>query len=468
MLIQNYEEIIHFSSSIRQKPREIILELFNAAVDAVNPYQIILDNITYNSDRKELIIKNQVFSIEKRKIWIIGAGKAVGQMAEALERILIELEYKGVICVPEGVKNHLRLDVLTCLESTHPLPSEVNVKNTKEVLELIEKINPDDLVIALISGGGSAIWAAPISPITIEDLILLNKGLINSGMTIHEMNIVRKHVSAIKGGKLSKIIPAKTIVVLILSDVIGDNLETIASGCFYPDSSTFLDVRLILDQYDLLNVIPDSIKLVIEQGNDGVIPETPKKTDPIFQHIYTHIIGSNKLACNAVISAAKQLGLNTLFLTDKLEGNAKCLGRLLARIYCGLADKTREPLLVISGGEPTVKVRGGGIGGRNQEVAAAVLHEFSSLTSPPDIVFLSAGTDGIDGNSPYAGALVDDVSVTVTQQKELDLAKFQEENNLSKFFEEVGGSLLISGPTGTNVMDVQIALINATIFQKRE
>lgn len=467
MIIQNYEEIIHFSSSSHQKSRETILNLFNSAIEAVNPFQIVSDNLTYNSEKKELIIKDQVFSTQKRKIWIIGAGKAVGRMAEALEKVLNELEYQGVICVPEGVKKHLTLNRLRCLESTHPLPSEVNGVNTKEILELIENIKPEDLVIALISGGGSAIWAAPLVPITIEDLIVLNKELINSGMTIHEMNVVRKHVSTIKGGKLAKIVPAEMIV-LVLSDVIGDNQESIASGYFYPDPSTFIDVRLILDKYHLLNVIPASIKLVIEQGNDGLIPETPKKDDPIFQRVYTHVIGSNKLACNAIISDAKQLGLKALFLTDKVEGNAKCLGRLLARIYCGLANGTQEPLLVISGGEPTVKVRGSGIGGRNQEVTAAVLQEFLSLASPPDIVFLSAGTDGVDGNSPYAGALVDDISVTVTHQKALNLAKFQKENNLSKFFEELGGSVLMSGPTGTNVMDLQIAILHASIFQRRE
>ncbi|MHA2203375.1 MAG: glycerate kinase type-2 family protein [Candidatus Hodarchaeales archaeon] len=463
MIFQNYEEIIHYSSSIRKKPRETILKFFDTAVRAVDPFHIIFDNLTYNSEKRELIIKDKAFSTKKRKIWIIGAGKAVGRMAEALEKVLIGLEYQGVICVPKGVKQHLTLNKLHCLESTHPLPSEVNVVNTKEILVLIENIKPEDLVIALVSGGGSAIWAAPIFPINTEDLIVLNKELINSGMNIQEINVVRKHVSTIKGGKLAKIIPAEMII-LILSDVIGDKLESIASGCFHPDPSRFIDARLILKQYDLLSVIPDSIKLVIEQGNDGLIPETPKIDDPIFQRVYTHVIGSNKLACDAIISNAKQLGLNALFFTDKIESNAKWWGRLLARIYCGLANGIQEPLLVISGGEPTVKVRGSGIGGRNQEVVAAVLEEFLSLPSPPDILFLSAGTDGVDGNSPYAGALVDDISVTVTHQKKLNLVKYQKENNLSKFFEKLGGSILMSGPTGTNVMDVQIAILNSSIF----
>jgi glycerate 2-kinase len=467
MIFQNYDEVIHFSSSTRQKARETILKLFISGVEAVNPYQVINDNLCYNSDKKELIIKDQVFSLKNRKLWIIGAGKAVGRMAEALEKMLIDLVFQGVICVPLGEKNYLTLNRVRCLESTHPLPSEVNVVNTKETLDLIENIKPNDLVIALISGGGSAIWTAPIYPIVIEDLIVLNKELIKSGMNIHEINVVRKHISSIKGGKFAKIIPAE-IIVLILSDVIGDNLETIASGYFHPDPSTFLDVIHLLNEYNLMNSVPDRVRLVIEQGNDGSIPETPKTKDPIFNNVHTYIIGSNKLACNAIMTTAKQLGLNTIFLTDKLEGDAKCLGRLLARIYHGLSDGTKEPLLVISGGEPTVKVRGSGIGGRNQEVVAAVLQEYLSQTPPPDITFLSAGTDGIDGNSPYAGALVDDLSVIKTHQKQINLAKFQKENNLSEFFEKLGGSVLMSGPTGTNVMDLQIALLNASIFQSRE
>ena len=467
LIIQNYDEIIHFSSSFHQKARETVLKLFDSGVRAVNPSLIINENLTYNSEKKELVIKDQIFSVNKRKIYIIGAGKAVGQMAEALEKLLIELEFQGIICVPQGVKKHLTLNRIECFESTHPLPSEVNLINTKETLNLIKNVKPNDLVIALISGGGSAIWSAPISPITIKDLIFLNKKLIESGMDIHEINVVRKHVSEIKGGKFAKVIPAEMIV-LILSDVIGDNLETIASGCFHPDPSTFRDAENLLNQYNLMNFVPDSIKLVIKQGNDGLIPETPKKDNPIFQNVHTYIVGSNKLACNAIMTEARQFGLKSVFLTDRIEGDAKWLGRLLARIYHGLADGTKEPLLIVSGGEPTVKVSGSGIGGRNQEVAAAVLQEFLSLDSLSDILFLSAGTDGVDGNSPYAGALIDDLSTTITRQKEkeLNLAKFQKENNLSEFFEELGGSVLMIGPTGTNVMDLQLALLNVSIFQK--
>lgn len=467
MKIQNYEEIINFSSFARKKARETVLDLFSSAVEAVDPCQIVYDNLTFDSKKKELIVRNTHLSVNQRKIWVIGAGKAVGRMAEALERVLAGLDYRGIICVPEGVKEGLKLQKLQCLESTHPLPSEVNIHNTTKILELVESIEPEDLVIALISGGGSAIWVKPIFPVTINDLITLNTELINSGMNIHEINVVRKHVSLIKGGKLVKQIPAEMLV-LVLSDVIGDNLESIASGYFYPDPSTFNYTRHLLDQHNIWdNAIPPSVRLVIERGIDGVIPETPKDHDQAFQRVKTYILGSNKLACNAVILNAKKLGLNAVFLTDKLEGDARWLGRLLARIYCGLAEGSEESFIIVSGGEPTVRVRGKGIGGRNQEVVAALLNEFLSSSSPPDFTFLSAGTDGVDGNSPYAGALVDDNTVAVIHQKELNLVKYQRENNLSRFFEELGGSVLLSGPTGTNVMDLQIAMFNTSNFHKR-
>ncbi len=466
MRIQNYEEIINFSSSDLQKAREIILNFFRSAVDAVDPYRIVYDNLSINSEKKELVIKNQHFSIDQKKIWVIGAGKAVGRMAEALEKVLTGLDYRGIICVPKGIKHDLKLKNFQCLESTHPFPSETNVSNTKATLKMIKNIKTKDLVIALISGGGSAIWTAPVFPITIDNLIALNKQLINSGMNIHKINVVRKHVSTIKGGKLVKQIPGE-ILVLILSDVIGDKLESIASGYFHPDPSTFQDTKHLLEQHHLWNgEIPTSVKLVIEQGIDGKIPETLKNDNQAFNRVQTHILGSNKLACKDIMSAARGLGLNAIMLTDKLEGDARCLGRLLARIYCGLAEGTQDPLLVVSGGEPTLKVHGKGIGGRNQEVVGAVLNEFLSLSSPPDITFLSAGTDGVDGNSPYAGALIDDDTIVVARKKKLILSKFQKENNISNFFEELGGSVLLSGPTGTNVMDLQIAMLNASILHK--
>ncbi|UCE13457.1 MAG: DUF4147 domain-containing protein [Candidatus Heimdallarchaeota archaeon] len=455
--IQNFEEIIHYSSSERKKPRETILNFFSSALEAVDPFRIVFNNLSFDSKRKELIIDNKHFTIDNRKIWVIGAGKAVGRMTQAVEMILAGLEYQGVICVPEGMKKDLKLERVQCYESTHPLPSEVNLHNTKIVLELVKQIKEEDLVIALISGGGSALWTAPTPPITIHDLIDLNRALIHSKMSIHDINKIRKHISQIKGGRLAELISCETLV-LVLSDVIGDNLESIASGPLSPDPSTFLDVKILLDQHQIWkNSIPNSIREYIEKGISSGIPDTPKNA---FQQVQSYILGSNKVACTAVCSSARQQGFKAVFLTDKLEGDARWIGRLLARIYCGLAESTKEPIVVVSGGESTIEVQGKGIGGRNQEVAASLLSELVSLPSPPDIEFLSVGTDGVDGNSIYAGALIDKLTIEDFVQKNLDLSTYQQENDISKFFERINGSLLVTGPTRTNVMDLQIALLN--------
>lgn len=456
MRIQNYKEIIHFSSSERKKARETLLNFFSSALEAVDPFQLICNNLSFNSEEKELIIDKNHYSVANRKIWIIGTGKAVGRMTQAVEMILTELDYEGVICVPLGAKKDLKFERVQCYESTHPLPTEVNLCNTRMVLELVKRVQEEDLVIALISGGGSALWSAPTPPITINDLINLNKVLLRSKMSIHDINNIRKHLSQIKGGRLAEQISCETLV-LVLSDVIGDNLESVASGPLSPDPSTFQDVKILMDQHQIWENISYSIREVIEKGLSGEILDTPKNE---FQHVHTYIVGSNKVACEAICSFARQQSFKTLLLTDKLEGDARWIGQLLARIYCGVSESIQGPIVVVSGGESTIEVQGKGMGGRNQEVAAALLNELTSLPSPPDIEFLSVGTDGVDGNSKYAGALIDRLTVEVFLQKSLDMSKYRQENNISKFFEEIDGSLLITGPTGTNVMDLQIALLN--------
>ncbi|MHA2225138.1 MAG: glycerate kinase type-2 family protein [Candidatus Hodarchaeales archaeon] len=462
VIIQNYDEIVQYCSSGRRESRDFILKLLNQAILSIDPYRIMSEKISIDSEKEKISIENTQINVKDRKIWIIGAGKAVGRMAEALEFILSGIDYQGIICVPEGTKNGLKIEKIQCLESTHPLPSLKNYQNTKLMIDLTKKIQSEDLVLALISGGGSAILTAPIPPISVDDLIILNSELINSGMPIQEMNVIRKHVSQIKGGKFSRYIQGE-IHTCVVSDVIGDSLESIASGPFYPDSSTFSDAKSLLEQFDLWNSsIPASIRQIIEKGIRKLIPETPKGTEEIFKRIYNHILCSNELACRIIVAETKKHGLNSLFLTDKLEGDARWLGTLLARIYSSFTTQIDDPFIVISGGEPTVKVSGKGIGGRNQEVVGSLLSEFLSLNSTPDILFLSAGTDGIDGNSPYCGALIDDLSWSIYHQKKLNISKYQTDNNLSEFFEKIGGSLIELGPTGTNVMDLQIALINAS------
>lgn len=462
MEVENYEELIAFNSDKKQaKVRKLLIELYQAAVNTVNPHTIIHNKIKYDSNKQILSIEGNQYSVKSRKIWIFGVGKAVGGMAEALEEILDDIDYEGLICVPQGVSEKLSLKKVLCLHSSHPFPSEKNIQNTNLLLNFIDRVNSEDLVIALLSGGGSAMFIAPIFPITLEDIIILNKALIESGMSIHEINIIRKHVSEVKGGKLAEKISCETLT-LILSDVIGDNLESIASGPLVPDSSTFIDSKSLLMKYDLWeNRIPGSVKRVIQKGVDKEIPETLKMNNKSFDRIRSYIIGSNRMACKAAISNAEKRGLRSIFLTDKIEGDASWLGKILARIYSGLNEDINEPILIVSGGESTVKVQGDGIGGRNQELAASLLNELSSNSSDIAFAFISAGTDGIDGNSKYAGVIIDNQTINVFNQKKVNLKDYQSQSDICNFFKEIGGSLLLTGPTGTNVMDIQISLVNA-------
>ncbi len=462
MKVENSEELIAFSSDGQQaKARRLLIELYQAAVNSVNPRAIIQNKIKYDSKKQMLSVEGDQYPVKSRKIWIVGAGKAVGGMAEALEGILDGTDYEGMVCVPRGVCRKLSLKSIICLPSSHPFPSEKNLQNTNLLLKFIDRANTEDLIIFLLSGGGSAIFIAPIFPITLEDIIILNKALIESGMSIHEVNKIRKHVSEVKGGKLAEKISCETLT-LILSDVIGDNLESIASGPLVPDSSTFSDSKSLLMKYDLWEKrIPGSVKRIIQKGIDREIPETLKKNSLSFDHIRSYIIASNRIACKKAISHAEKKGLRSIFLTDKIEGDARWLGKILARVYSGLSEAINEPLLIVSGGESTVKVQGDGIGGRNQELAASLLKELSSTSINIAFAFISAGTDGIDGNSKFAGVIIDNQTISTFGQKKVNLKDYQLKSDICNFFKEIGGSLLLTGPTGTNVMDIQILIANS-------
>ncbi|MHA2304985.1 MAG: glycerate kinase type-2 family protein [Candidatus Hodarchaeales archaeon] len=461
MEVVNYQELISFNPDAGPANiRKLLIELYQAAVNSVDPRLIIPAKLNYNSYEKILKIEGNHFSVASRKLWILGVGKAVGGMAEALENIIHDIDYEGVVCVPEGLKEKLNLRRIRILQSSHPFPSEKNIRNTDFLLKLINQVSSEDLVIFLLSGGGSAMLTAPIYPITLDDMIILNKELINCGMSIHEMNVIRKHISEVKGGKLANKINCETIT-LILSDVIGDKLESIASGPLTPDPSTFSDSKSLLIKYNLWeDRIPDSIKDTIQKGLKGEISDTSKKESEKFNHVHSYIIGSNRIACNAVLSYARKRGLRSIYLTDKIEGDARWLGKLLARIYSGFSEESNEPLLIVSGGETTIKVRGDGIGGRNQEVAASLLNEISSNSPYITFAFISAGTDGIDGNSEYAGALVDNHTIKVYWQKKVNLTDYQKQSDTCNFFKQIGGSLILTGPTGTNVMDIHISIVN--------
>jgi glycerate-2-kinase len=281
-------------------------------------------------------------------------------------------------------------------------------------------------------------------------------------MSIHEINIIRKHVSQIKGGRLARLIPSQSFS-LILSDVIGDEVESIASGPMSPDSSTFSDVLSVLKNYKLgQNSIPANIWKIIVKGSDGEIEETPKKDNPIFSRVNNFVIGSNSIARKAISSKAESLGVETIDSESFVDEEAIVVGKNLAKIALQYLKDYSRPLLYISGGEPIVKVRGDGIGGRNQEVIGSFLREISLDKDYPDLSLIAFGTDGIDGNSKYAGAICDIFTLKRLREKRLEIGKYQNNNNMTGFFQKLGASLILTGPTGTNVMDIHLLLVNTS------
>ena len=458
MGIQNYQDLVNINgNSSIILGRKLLLDLFNEALTAVDPFTIIRKKVHFNPRMKTIKINNLIFKISDKKIWIVGAGKAVGKMTEALEVILSPLDIEGIICVPKGVKNTLNLSKIVVKESSHPIPNEENVKNTQETINLLKKVKPEDFVIGLISGGGSALWTAPIHPIPIEEIQALNDQLLKSGMSIHEVNIIRKHVSQIKGGKMAKLVSGVGIV-LVLSDVIGDSLESIASGPFYPDNSTYRNVIDLIKKYNLEieGRLPSVNKVILE----GLKTESKAVETENEEKLIHCLIGSNASARIAIINRAKQMNLEIIERKSLVETYAQDYGRECFRLLLENSEKYNTPVIFLSGGEPVVDVRGKGIGGRNQEVVGAFLSELYTTVSLLRGTFLSAGTDGVDGNSKYAGAICDSFSSMKMKELNIDINRYQENNDLTTFFKKIGNSLIFTGPTNTNVMDIQILLLN--------
>ncbi|MHA2173270.1 MAG: glycerate kinase type-2 family protein [Candidatus Hodarchaeales archaeon] len=468
MRIINYQELVKIDIPTHNiRGRKLLLELFDEAVNAVDPFLILKRRMKVNSRTKVITVDNSTFNLSGTKIWVIGAGKAVGRMTESLEKLFKEFEIAGIICVPEGVKKTLNLSRIVARESSHPIPTKKSVKNTQEMLKIIKKIKPEDFVIGLISGGGSALWTAPISPIPVEEIEDLNYQLLRSGMSIHDINVIRKHVSQIKGGKLAKLIPSRGII-LVISDVIGDKFESIASGPFYPDNSTYHDVNNLIQKYELRieERLPD-INLVIKTGL--------KKEDKNFQpkviedeRKFTHyLLGSNKIAREAIIEKVNKLNLKIFTRKELVNLDARDFGRKCFRLLLKYSETHSVPVIYLSGGEPIVKVEGEGTGGRNQEVVGAFLSEMCTSKTLLDGTFLSAGTDGVDGNSIFAGAICDSYTCETMKSLGINIKEYQMKNNLTGFFEQVDQSLIFTGPTNTNVMDIQLLLINNRLLEEK-
>jgi glycerate-2-kinase len=391
-----------------------------------------------------------------KRVYVVGGGKASGSMAEAVEQILGKRVTGGFVNVPHGCKN--RTSRIELHEANHPIPDEAGVDGTRRILEIAKQAERDDLIICLISGGGSSLMPLPRENISLADKKEMTQALLKSGATINEVNTVRKHISDFKGGWLAKKAYPATILNLILSDVVGDPLDFIASGPTVPDSTTFKEAIDVLKKYNLWATAPESIRKVLSKGEGGLIPETPKAGDRAFKKVYNIVVGNNRSSSLAACEQLKTEGLNTLLLTATMEGEARHIGVMLASIAAEVLASSHpapRPAGVVAGGETTVTVTGEGLGGRNQELALAAASRLKGLEG---ITLVSLSTDGVDGPTDAAGAVIDGKTVARALRMGLVPEKFLAENDSYHFFSRLG-DLIFTGPTGTNVNDVSVTVV---------
>jgi len=436
--------------------RDKALRIFKAAVEEVDPYQAVKRHFHRKSSR--LYVETKLYQLDDfKRVFVIGGGKAAASMAKAVEEVLGDRIEAGLINVKYGYTEKLKL--IKVNEAGHPIPDKSGMQGCIEILNLLSQTKSDDLVICLISGGGSALLPLPCEGITLEEKRKTTELLLKCGATIQEINAVRKHISKIKGGRLACAAYPSELITLILSDVIGDDLAVIASGPTVPDKSTFLDAKEILGRYELLDKLPGSIIRHIQQGIKGKVPETPKENKTLFRRTFNLIVGSNVLAIRGAEKKAKELGFNTLFLSSSIEGEAKEIAKVhaaIAREILSTGNPIPPPACVISGGETTVTVKGDGLGGRNLEFALAAGMEIEGLDG---VVILSAGTDGTDGPTDAAGGIVDGSTVKRAKKLGLDPQKYLERNDSYHFLKQLD-DLVITGPTRTNVMDIRVVLVS--------
>jgi hydroxypyruvate reductase len=435
--------------------REDALAIFQVGLNAVDPKAAV--RRVLRRDGNVLTVGDRTYNLSNlEKVYVVGAGKASAAMAEAVETILEDRLSGGIVNVKVG--HGAPLESIRIVEAAHPVPDEAGVQGTRKILELLQKTDEHDLVICLLSGGGSALLPCPAASLTLEIKQQVTQLLLDCGANIHEINVIRKHISAVKGGRLAQLAYPSSMISLILSDVIGDDLDSIASGPTVPDRSTFSDCIAILEKYDLIDKIPEEVRTLLEDGVAGLIADTPKADDPIFERHQNEIIGSNILAVRAAARKARELGYNGLILSTMIEGETKDVAKVhaaIAKEIIKTGNPVQRPACVISGGETTVTIRGEGLGGRNQEFALAAAIEIEGLEN---VAILSGGTDGTDGPTDAAGAVADSETMERTGQLGLVAENFLKENDSYHFFEKLG-DLVITGPTLTNVMDLRLILV---------
>lgn len=449
--------------------RDIFNSITDAAIARVDPYKMIKERLVLNGTILEIHSEDRTSRFDLSEyddVYVVGAGKATAKMALAVEEILGEYVTEGVISVKKGHTEGL--NIIRIIEAGHPVPDDNSLKAGNAIYEICERASERSFVINLISGGGSALLEKPNcaeevdGEISLEDLQTLTGQLLACGASIGEINAVRKHISAIKGGGLAQVIYPAASVSLILSDVIGDRLDTIASGMTVPDQTTFEDVDSILRKYQLKGAVPKSVRALIEAGVAGLISDNLKEGDPECEKTQNILIGTNYTALRAAVSKAEDLGFNSMVLSTHVEGEA----REIAKFYCAIGKDIKKydlpvsrPACIVAGGETTVTIKGDGKGGRNQEMALAFLNEIAYDEEGCDgIYFASVATDGNDGPTDAAGAFASREILHVAMNRSFSPSEYLDNNDAYHFYEAIGW-LLKTGPTNTNVCDLQILLV---------
>ncbi len=461
------EAVLQF---LAQKPEEIapslqarqnLADIFNAALAAVDPYNAVLDAISVEGGQLQVTgVKYDLAAFDR--IIVVGAGKATARMALAVECLLGAEIDAGLIVVKDGHTESL--SIIEQVEAAHPVPNEAGIAGTQRILQMTHAADEKTLVICLLSGGASALLVSPADGLTLQEKQEATRLLLNAGASIAELNAVRKHLSMVKGGRLAQAAYPAQMVTLILSDVIGDSLDVIASGPTAPDKSTFVDAWAVVIKYGLQKKLPPRIRGYLQRGIDGQAPETVKEYDHSQYRIHNVIVASIRQALAAAKEAAARIGFPPKVISAALQGEARDVARVLAQAARAelIEMKSGERRCLLCGGETTVTVRGAGKGGRNQEFALAFALEIEGWQG---VSLLSAGTDGTDGPTDAAGAMVDGTTAHHARELGIDPMRHLDDNDSYAFFQQfdaMSGACrhFKTGPTGTNVMDIQIVLLN--------
>ena len=475
MYIQNYSQLISESLNTNfLELRKIGLKSLEIAISSVEPRKLIGNGLKIYDEN--LIIEEDKYDLKKfERILIIGGGKATAQMAIALDELLknySKIVYEGFVNIPDdqelkflGSTKNIKMNL-----ASHPIPNEAGLNGVNKMLELVEGTNKEDLIICLFSGGGSALLPLPKKNITLIDIQKTNSLLLASGASIHEINTIRKHISDFKGGNLAKRIyksSKATTLTLIISDVVGNKLDSIASGPTVPDLTTFSDAYQVLSKYNLLDRIPMTVKEVIMEGVKNPQLENPSKNDPIFENIHTYLIGSVEISVKEVSDYLRNYNFEIDYFSSEISGEAADFGKHLydlitekLREYSKVSKKSR--IAMIGTGELTVTLRGKGIGGRNQEMLLNFLKTINSEKIDYNFFVLGCNLDGIEGNSKAMGAIVYNTLLMETIKNNVNIEDYLKNNNSNAFFNLLNGEIF-TGPTGVNVSDIILILLEPNL-----